>query len=56
MFATGDHALAADRGIIAAMPTEPRTELAVAGGGLAGMTLAIACAQAGIAVTLIDRL
>ena len=38
------------------MATESRTELAVAGGGLAGMTLAIACAQAGIEVALIDRL
>ncbi len=38
------------------MPIESRTELAVAGGGLTGMTLAIACAQAGIEVALIDRL
>jgi 2-octaprenyl-6-methoxyphenol hydroxylase len=33
-----------------------RCELAVAGGGLTGMTLAIACAGAGLEVTLIDRL
>src|SRR5271154_7346861 len=33
-----------------------RCELAVAGGGLTGMTLAIACAGAGLEVTLVDRL
>jgi len=38
------------------MKTEPRTELAVAGGGLAGITLAISCAEAGLDVTVIDRI
>jgi 2-octaprenyl-6-methoxyphenol hydroxylase len=35
--------------------SEARVELIVAGGGLAGMTLAIACAEAGIEVAVIDR-
>src|SRR5579862_7681429 len=36
--------------------TTSRCELAVAGGGLNGMALAIACASAGLDVDLIDRL
>jgi 2-octaprenyl-6-methoxyphenol hydroxylase len=35
--------------------TETRVELIVVGGGLTGLTLAIACAQAGIEVAVIDR-
>src|SRR5581483_5057453 len=34
---------------------EAATELAVVGGGLVGMTLAIACAEAGLDVVVIDR-
>ncbi|MDE2227627.1 MAG: UbiH/UbiF/VisC/COQ6 family ubiquinone biosynthesis hydroxylase [Alphaproteobacteria bacterium] len=35
---------------------ETRVEIAVVGGGLAGVTLALACATAGLEVALIDRL
>jgi 2-octaprenyl-6-methoxyphenol hydroxylase len=34
---------------------EIRVELLVVGGGLAGMTLAIACAAAGLEVAVVDR-
>src|SRR5260221_13017707 len=36
-------------------PSETRVELIVVGGGLVGLTLAIACAEAGIEVAVIDR-
>lgn len=36
-------------------PQENRVELIVVGGGLVGLTLAIACAEAGIDVAVIDR-
>jgi 2-octaprenyl-6-methoxyphenol hydroxylase len=36
-------------------PRETRVELIVVGGGLVGLTLAIACAEAGIEVAVIDR-
>lgn len=44
--------------IVAAMSPkrEIRTEIAVVGGGLAGVTLALACAAGGLEVALIDRL
>jgi 2-octaprenyl-6-methoxyphenol hydroxylase len=35
--------------------TDPRVELIVVGGGLVGLTLGIACAEAGIEVAVIDR-
>jgi 2-octaprenyl-6-methoxyphenol hydroxylase len=37
------------------VPGETRVELIVVGGGLVGLTLAIACAEAGIEVAVIDR-
>src|SRR5260370_3727849 len=36
-------------------PTDTRVELIVVGGGLVGLTLALACAEAGIEVAVIDR-
>src|SRR5579872_7014142 len=36
--------------------TRAQTDIAIAGGGMAGMTLAIALAQGGLRVTLADRL
>ncbi|MGH7013180.1 MAG: UbiH/UbiF/VisC/COQ6 family ubiquinone biosynthesis hydroxylase [Stellaceae bacterium] len=39
-----------------AQQRETRVEIAVVGGGLAGVTLALACAAAGLEVALIDRL
>ena len=40
---------------MAEAPLETRVELIVVGGGLVGLTLAIACAEAGIEVAIIDR-
>ena len=40
---------------MAEAPGETRVELIVVGGGLVGLTLAIACAEAGIEVAIIDR-
>src|SRR5258708_33083382 len=39
----------------AAMPPLRNSELVIVGGGLVGLTLAIACAGAGLEVTVIDR-
>jgi 2-octaprenyl-6-methoxyphenol hydroxylase len=40
---------------IASLSQETRVELLVVGGGLAGMTLGIACATAGLEVAVVDR-